>query len=110
MVALQAQTAGAYILRILLFPDASLHKENRQPEVLRESRVAVREAGASSARSFLTSFWPPQGAVAGVPAGFVIQVSHFLLSPMAPFSGARFLKRNFHLDAMACNQVIDCFD
>jgi hypothetical protein len=76
VVALQAQTAGAYTLRILLYPDASLQRENRKPDVLRESRLVVREAGASSARSFLTGFWPPQGAVAGVPAGFVIQVSH----------------------------------
>ncbi|CAL8470626.1 g10168 [Coccomyxa elongata] len=73
IVSLQAQTTGPRRLHILLFPDASLHKENRQPEVLRESLIYVREAAASSARSFLTSFWPPQGAVAGVPAGFVIQ-------------------------------------
>ena len=76
IVSLQAQTVGRHRLHILLFPDVSLHKENRQPEVLRESVIHVREAAASSARSFLTGFWPPQGAVAGVPAGFVIQVTH----------------------------------
>lgn len=74
VVTLVAQRAGSYRLRVLLFPDASLRKENRIAEVLREATLPVSESGASSARSFLASFWPPQGPVAGVAAGFVIQV------------------------------------
>lgn len=81
---LRAQMAGPYVLRILLFPDAALQKESPLPDVLRETRITVREAAASSARSFLTGFWPPQGAVAGVPAGFVVQVCMHLSKPAAP--------------------------
>jgi hypothetical protein len=81
IVTLRAQRAGSYKLRVLLFPDASLQKENRMAEVLKEAAVRVREAGVCSARSFLASFWPPQGAVAGVPAGFAIQAC----SPFAFF-------------------------
>ena len=43
--------------------------------MLREAHVRVRAAGACSGASWLGGFWPPQGAVAGVPAGFVIQVT-----------------------------------
>lgn len=34
----------------------------------------VREAPTAAAESCMTSFWPETGAVAGVPAGFIIQV------------------------------------
>ncbi len=70
---------GSYQLRILLFPDANLAKESRIAEVLREATLRVRAARASSARSFLGNFWPPQGPVAGLPAGFVIQAGESLL-------------------------------
>ncbi len=73
-MALLAHKAGSYKLRILLFPDTSLQRETRMVEVLREATLRVVEARASSARSFLASFWPPQGPVAGLPAGFFIQV------------------------------------
>ena len=44
-----------------------------KPEVLYEAAVAVEEAAVSSNDSYAHGFWPPQGAVAGVPAGFAIQ-------------------------------------
>lgn len=44
-----------------------------QAEVLYEAAVAVEEAAVSSNDSYAHGFWPPQGAVAGVPAGFAIQ-------------------------------------
>lgn len=44
-------------------------------QVLCQATVRVRAAGACSGASWLGGFWPPQGAVAGVPAGFVIQVT-----------------------------------
>ena len=59
---------------MLLYPQSSLHKENPLPECVAESPIQVVEAGASSAHSWLGSFWPPQGAVAGISAGLVIQV------------------------------------
>lgn len=59
---------------MLLYPQSSLHKENPLPECVAESQIRVVEAGASSAHSWLGSFWPPQGAVAGISAGLVIQV------------------------------------
>ena len=40
-----------------------------------DHEVVVEEAAASADCSRLTGFWPPQGAIAGVPACFVIQVS-----------------------------------
>ena len=43
-------------------------------EVLHEAAVAVEEAAVSSNHSYAHGFWPPQGAVAGVPAGFAVQV------------------------------------
>lgn len=46
---------------------------NPKPEVLYEAAVAVEEAAVSSNDSYAHGFWPPQGAVAGVPAGFAIQ-------------------------------------
>ena len=42
--------------------------------VLASHEVTVEEGEASAACSRLTGFWPPQGAVAGVQAGFIIQV------------------------------------
>ena len=43
--------------------------------VLTSHEVVVEEAADSAGCSRLTGFWPPQGAIAGVPATFVIQVS-----------------------------------
>ena len=74
MISLKAQTAGQYKLRVLLHPESSLLKENPLPELVAESRIRVTEAAASSAHSRLSTFWPPQGPVAGTPAGAVIQV------------------------------------
>ena len=74
MVSLKARTAGQYKLRVLLHPESSLLKENPLPELVAESQIRVKEAAAGSARSRLSSFWPPQGPVAGTPAGAVIQV------------------------------------
>ena len=73
IVSLQARAAGSYRLRVLLYPQSSLHKENPLPDTVGESLIRVVEAGASSAHSWLGSFWPPQGAVAGLPAGLLIQ-------------------------------------
>jgi len=50
-----------------------------RPEVLYEAAVAVEEAPASSSDSFAHGFWPPQGTLAGVPAGFALQAR-----PQAP--------------------------
>ncbi len=87
-MSLRATTAGQYRLRVLLQPQSSLHKENPLPECVAESPITVVEAGASSAHSWLGSFWPPQGAVAGISAGLVIQVRHIsLLSPATGMSG-----------------------
>ena len=74
MISLKARTAGQYKLRVLLHPESSLLKENPLPELVTESQIRVTEAAASSAHSRLSSFWPPQGPVAGTPAGAVIQV------------------------------------
>lgn len=41
---------------------------------LAEAEVTVREAPTAAAESFATGYWPETGAVACVPAGFVIQV------------------------------------
>ena len=46
--------------------------------------VWSEEAAASSARSRLSSFWPPQGPVAGTPAGAVIQVGAAMLQGCPP--------------------------
>ncbi len=64
---------------VLLYPESSLQKENPLPETVAESLIRVVDATASSAQSWLGSFWPPQGAVAGIPAGLVIQVRHMAL-------------------------------
>lgn len=72
-MSLQAQAAGSYRLRVLMYPQSSLHKENPLPDTVGESLIRVVEAGASSAHSWLGSFWPPQGAIAGLPAGLLIQ-------------------------------------
>ena len=74
MISLKAQAAGQYKLRVLLHPESSLLKENPQPKLVAEHQIRVTEAAASSAHSRLSSFWPPQGPVAGTPAGAVIQV------------------------------------
>ena len=74
MVSLKARTAGLHKLRVLLHPESSLLKENPLPELVAESQIRVTEAAASSVRSRLSSFWPPQGPIAGTPAGAVIQV------------------------------------
>jgi len=76
---LKATTAGQYRLMVLLYPESSLQKENPLPETVAESLIRVVDASASSAQSLLCSFWPPQGPVAGVPAGLVIQVRHITL-------------------------------
>ena len=36
--------------------------------------MLVREAPTAAAESYATGHWPETGAVAGVPAGFTIQV------------------------------------
>ena len=41
---------------------------------LAEAGVLVREAPTAAAESYATGHWPETGAVAGVPAGFTIQV------------------------------------
>ena len=84
MVSLKARTAGQYKLRVLLHPESSLLKENPLPELVAESQIRVTEAAASSARSRLSSFWPPQGPVAGTPAGAVIQVGAAMLQGCPP--------------------------
>ncbi len=73
VVRLLARAAGRQRLRVLLWRDDALAKEARLCEVLREGPLRVRAATACSAASIISGFWPPQGAVAGVPAGFVIQ-------------------------------------
>lgn len=86
VVSLSAKTAGQYKLRVLLQPESSLHKENPLPDTVAEHALRVVEAGASSALSWLGGFWPPQGAVAGIPAGLSIQASRCIacLSHCAP--------------------------
>ena len=85
-MSLRATSAGQYRLRVLLHPQSSLHKENPLPEPVAESLIRVVEAGASSAHSWLGSFWPPQGAVAGIAAGLVIQVRHSHLCSSLPLA------------------------
>ena len=46
----------------------------RRRVLLAEARVAVAEAPTSAADSFATAFLPETGAIAGVPAGFLIRV------------------------------------
>jgi hypothetical protein len=59
---------------VLLLPDAALAAEARGLcEALAEAPVRVAAAPACSGASQLGAFLPPQGAVAGVPAGFIIQ-------------------------------------
>jgi hypothetical protein len=43
---------------------------------LAEAEVLVREAPTAAAESYATGHWPETGAVAGVPAGFTIQVRY----------------------------------
>ncbi len=40
---------------------------------LAEAEVMVKEAPTAAAESYATGFWPDTGAVAAVPAGFLIQ-------------------------------------
>lgn len=44
---------------------------------LAEAEVMVREAPTAAAESYATGYWPETGAVAGVPAGFTIQVRQY---------------------------------
>lgn len=50
-------------------------QEGATPTVLTTHQVVVEEATASAACSRLSGFWPPQGALAGMPAAFTIQVN-----------------------------------
>ena len=77
-VTLLAQQTGEYTLRISHMRDASVEQE-----LVAECAVCIEEACACAGTSTVTGFWPEQGALAGVPAGFIVQVVPFVRCPKA---------------------------
>lgn len=68
------EQAGAWVITVWHTCPSGAQGE-ATPTVLTTHRVVVEEATASAKCSRLTGFWPPQGALAGMPAAFIIQVS-----------------------------------
>ena len=62
-----SRRTGAFKLRVIVAKD-------NVKELVHAADVCVQEGPTAAARSFLMGHWPPSGPVAGIPAGFVIQV------------------------------------
>ena len=70
---LHLEHAGKWVIRIMHTCTSGPTEDT--PTILTSHQVFVEEGSASAACSRLTDFWPAQGAIAGVPAAFTIQVS-----------------------------------
>lgn len=69
---LQLEHAGKWLVTVMHACPSG--PTEAAPTSLTSHQVVVEEAAASAACSRLTGFWPAQGAIAGVPAAFTIQV------------------------------------
>ena len=69
---LHLEHAGKWLIQVL--HACTSGPTEATPSILTSQQVVVEEGAASAACSRLTGFWPAQGAIAGVPAAFTIQV------------------------------------
>lgn len=68
------QQAGQWTVTVLL--DTSSPKDSDERIEIARQLVEVEEGAASASCCRLRGFWPMQGAIAEVPAGFIIQASN----------------------------------
>lgn len=62
-----SRRTGTFKLRVIVAKDDV-------KELVHAADVCVVQGATAAGRSYLTGHWPPSGPVAGIPAGFVIQV------------------------------------
>ena len=69
-VAAESCKSGAYQLCVQLCPEGS----KSSVEIIAQKRVVVEDAATDASSCTILSYWPDRGAVAGIAAGFLIQV------------------------------------